>query len=268
MQIPSWRPPAEPSRHWSAHSTGTERGEGTEALHAWVEAATAAEGVYAYPEALAAYENALELWPTIEDAEAVAGLDEVEMLRRAAEAAYRAGPTARALTLAQHALGLVDEQAEPLLAALLAERLGRYSWASGREADALTYYERAVELAPARPPTAERALALAGHAHILMLNWRDTAAAQRAQEAIDAAREVRAPAVEAHALNTLAMAKSWLGERAAALSAMEESARLTERRGDDDNVMRLLVEPGRTPVHRRPRRGGSHPRPPRIRGTP
>ena len=38
-----------------------------------------------YPEALAADENALELWPTVEDAEALAGVDEVELLRRAAE---------------------------------------------------------------------------------------------------------------------------------------------------------------------------------------
>ncbi len=210
--------------------------QGTEALRAWVEAAVAAERMYAYPEALAAYENALELWPTIEGAEALAGVDEVELLRRAAEAAYRAGPIDRALTFAQHALALVDERDATLRAALLAERLGRYSWASGREGDALAYYQQAVELAPERLPSTERARALAGHAHILMLNWRDTAAARRAQEAIDAAREVGAVAVEAHALNTLAEAKEFLGYEAAALSLMEQSARLTERSDDDDNV--------------------------------
>ena len=41
----------------------------------------------AHPEALAAYENALELWPSIDGAETLAGLDEVELLRRATEAA-------------------------------------------------------------------------------------------------------------------------------------------------------------------------------------
>ena len=49
-----------------------------------------------YPEALAAYENALELWPSIDDAETLAGLDEVELLRRAAEAANRAPGSATA----------------------------------------------------------------------------------------------------------------------------------------------------------------------------
>jgi DNA-binding CsgD family transcriptional regulator/tetratricopeptide (TPR) repeat protein len=228
----------ERARHWHRARAGRE------ALPVWVEAATAAEGVYAYPEALAAYENALELWPTIEGAEAVAGLNEVELLHRAAEAAHRAGPLVRALTLGQSALALVDERADPRRASMLSERLGWYSWAAGREADALAYYQRAVELAPQRLPSAERARALAGHAQILMLNWLDTAAARLAQEAIDAARQVCAVAVEAHALNTLAMAKCWMGDEPGALSAMDESARLTERGGDDDNVARLWINRG------------------------
>jgi DNA-binding CsgD family transcriptional regulator/tetratricopeptide (TPR) repeat protein len=218
--------------------------QSSEALPAWVEAATAAERVYAYPEALSAYENALELWPTTEAAETLAGLDEVELLSRAAEAAHRAGPLVRGLTLAQSALALVDDCQDPLRAAMLAERLGRYSWASGREGDALAYYQRAVELTAGRPPSAERARALAGHAQILMLNWRDTAAAVLAQDAIEAARQVGAITVEAHALNTLAMARCWMGDEPGAISAMDESARLTERSGDDDNVTRLWVNRG------------------------
>jgi DNA-binding CsgD family transcriptional regulator/tetratricopeptide (TPR) repeat protein len=225
----------ERAQHWH-HAR-----QGVEALPAWVEAARAAEGVHAHPEALAAYENALELWPTIESAELLGGLDEVDLLRLAAEAAYCAGALERALTLARNGLALVDERNEPLRAAVLAERLGRYSWASGREADALSYYQRAVELAPARPPSAERARAIAGQARILMLNWRATAADRSAQEAIVAARQVGAVAVEAHAWNTLALAKCWMSDEPAALSAMEESARLTERSGDDDDVGSLWV---------------------------
>ena len=74
-----------------------------------------------------------------------------------------------------------------------------------------------------------------------MLNWLDAPAARFAQEALDAARQVGAVVVEAHALNTLAMAKCWMGDEPGALSAMDESARLTERSGDDDNVARLWV---------------------------
>jgi DNA-binding CsgD family transcriptional regulator len=225
----------ERAQHWHrARNT-------TEALPAWVEAATAAETVHAYPEALAAYENALELWPLIEDAGALSGLDEVDLMRRAADAAYRTGLLALALTLAQNALAVVNERDEPLRAAVLIERFGLYSWASGREADALAYFQRAVELAPEHPVSAERARVLAGHAQILMLNWLDSAAARVAQEAIDTARHVGAVSVEAHALNTLAMARCWLGDEPGALSAMDESARLTERSADADNVARLWV---------------------------
>jgi DNA-binding CsgD family transcriptional regulator/tetratricopeptide (TPR) repeat protein len=223
----------ERARHWQRAR------HDIEALPAWVQAASAAESVYAHPEALAAYENVLELWPTIEGAEALAGMDEVELLRRAAEAAHRAGALTRALALAQHALVLLDESEAPLRAAVLAERLGGYSWAAGRESDARSYYQRAVELAPERPPTAERARALAGQARILMCNWLHTPAARFAQEAIETAHQVGAVAVEAHALNTLALALSWMDDEPGALSAMEESARLTEQGDDDENVARL-----------------------------
>jgi DNA-binding CsgD family transcriptional regulator len=228
----------ERAKHWHRAR------QGSEALPAWVDAAMAAERVHAHPEALAAYENALELWPTIEGAEALSGVDEVELMRRAAEAAYRTGRLVEALTLAQSALALVDARDEPLRAAVGAERLGLYSWASGREADALAYYQRAVELAPEHPVSAERARVLAGHAQILMLNWLDVPAARFAQEAIDAARQVGAVAVEAHALNTLALAKCWMGDEPGALWAMDESARLTERSGDADNVARLWINRG------------------------
>jgi DNA-binding CsgD family transcriptional regulator len=225
----------ERARHWHRAR------EGAEALPAWLEAATAAERVHAYPEAFAAYENALELWPTTEDADALTGVDEVELMRRAAEAAARAGQLDRAWTLAQTALALVDELSEPRRAARLVERLGFYSWVLGREADALTYYGRAVELVPEHPVSSERAQVLGGYARILMLNWLDALAARFAQEAIDAARQVGAVAVEADALNTQAMARCWMGDATGALSAMDESARLTERSGDDDVIARLWI---------------------------
>jgi DNA-binding CsgD family transcriptional regulator/tetratricopeptide (TPR) repeat protein len=223
------------ARHWHRAR------HGTEALPAWMDAATAAERVHAHPEALAAYQHALELWPTIEGAENLAGLDEVELLRRAAEAANRAGLSDRATTLAQSAMALVDERTEPLLAAALNERLGRYAWLSGHEGDAPSYYQRALELSDGLPPSAERARALAGHAQILALNWLDAAAGKRAQEAIDEARRVGAVTVEAHAMITMAVVRSSQGDEAAALAAIEESARLTERSGDDESLLRLWL---------------------------
>ena len=211
-----------------------------EALPAWIEAAAAAELVHAHPEALGAYESALQLWPSVEGASDLAGMDEVELLWRTAETANWAGAPTRALALGQQALSLVDERADVLRAAVLLERLGRYAYLSGREADALTYYERGVALAPEHPPTPERARVLAGHATILNV-LRLPGAAERAREAIDVARQVGAITVEANALTTLADAEASLGDEAAALTAFGDAARLTEVEGDVENTSRLWV---------------------------
>ncbi len=211
-----------------------------EALPAWIEAAAAAELVHAHPEALGAYESALQLWPSVEGASDLAGMDEVELLWRTAETANWAGAPTRALALGQQALSLVDERADVLRAAVLLERLGRYAYLSGREADALTYYERGVALAPEHPPTPERARVLAGHATILNV-LRLPGAAERAREAIDVARQVGAITVEANTLTTLADAEASLGDEAAALTAFGDAARLTEVEGDVENTSRLWV---------------------------
>jgi DNA-binding CsgD family transcriptional regulator/tetratricopeptide (TPR) repeat protein len=224
----------ERARHWH-HARNI-----VEALPAWIEAAAAAERVHAQPEALGAYESALQLWPSVEGANDLAGMDEVELLRRAAQAANLAGAPPRALVLSQHALSLVDERADVLRAAVLLERLGRYAYLSGREAEALTYYERGVALAPEQPPTPERARVLAGQATILNV-LRLPGAAERAREAIDVARQVGATAVEADALTTLADAEASLGYEAAALTGFEDAARLTEVEGDIENTSRLWV---------------------------
>ncbi len=225
----------EQARHWHRARNSVEE------LPAWVEAAIAAERVHAFPEALVAYEHALELWPAVTNAETLVGLDEVELLRRAAETANWAANSARALTLAEHALALVDPRAEPRRAAVLVERLGRYSWLLGREVDALTYAERAVALAPEQPGTPERARALAGHALVECLMWLDDRASARAREAIAVARDVGAVAVQAHALTTLAVAEGHRGDEREALAALDEAARLTRGTADDENIWRLWV---------------------------
>ena len=224
----------ERARHWHRARNAVE------ALPAWIEAAAAAERMHAHPEALGAYESALQLWPSVETASELTGIDEVELLRRSAEAANWAVAPARALALGEQALGLVDQQAEPLRAAVLLERLGRYAYLSGREADALTYYERGVALAPEHPPTPERARVLAGHANIQAV-LRLPGAAERAREAIDMARRVGATTVEANALATLGAAEADRGDEAAALAAFEDAARLPEVEGDTEATSRLWV---------------------------
>ena len=72
---------AELAAHWDA------AGEPTRALPARVQAGLAAERAHAFPEAQRHYERALELWEQVTDPDRAAGLDRVELLTRAADAA-------------------------------------------------------------------------------------------------------------------------------------------------------------------------------------
>ena len=70
-----------------------------EALAASVRAADAAERVHAHGEAGALLERALDLWPRVPDAEAQAGCDRDELLRRAGRALINDGSYSRAEAL-------------------------------------------------------------------------------------------------------------------------------------------------------------------------
>ena len=139
--------PAELAPHWAA------AGRGAEALAASVEAARQAEAVFGLAEALAHLERALALWHAVPDAAELVRLDLAELCSWAAELASQTGAAPRAVELAQRAIELVGD-GDPLRAALLHERLGRYLHESGSGDAALAAFERAVELVPAQPPSA------------------------------------------------------------------------------------------------------------------
>ena len=186
---------AELAHHWyAAH-------ELREALPASIRAGIEAEASRALAEAIVHYDRALDIWDA-------AGVDELpltraQVLQRAGEAEHLAGDPARAASLAEKAIALIDERTDPVTAALAHERLGRYIWVAGRDQEALSMYRRAVELMPALPPSEERAFVLAAEGQVLMLCAHSAEAETRCEEAIAIAAEVGAPAVEAHALNTM-----------------------------------------------------------------
>ncbi len=89
-----------------------------EALSTAVAAGEAAERVFAFAEAGGHQEHALEIWDEVPDAEERAGVSRATLLGRAAENANLADNSGRALALAREAVALVDEEAEPVRAAL------------------------------------------------------------------------------------------------------------------------------------------------------
>jgi tetratricopeptide (TPR) repeat protein len=95
---------------------------------------------------------------------------------------------------------------------VLRARLGDYHRVAGNETGALAAYQEAERLLAGKPPSAERARVLAGHARTLDLTWRTQEAVRYCEEAIGVARAVGARAEEAHALSTLGICLDYLGE--------------------------------------------------------
>jgi predicted ATPase len=170
------------AHHWAA------AGDRKRALASAIRAAGAAERVHANGEAAAMLERALELWSAVDEPEALAGSDHVDLLRRAAEAHLGAGDHQRMRTLLRQALHEIDRDAEPHRAAVLLERLGKANWDLGRSEEALASYEEALAILPPGDMSAERAMALASQSGGLMLAARYDEAVERSRLAIEVAR--------------------------------------------------------------------------------
>ncbi|MDX6720078.1 MAG: hypothetical protein QOJ63_2332, partial [Solirubrobacteraceae bacterium] len=224
--------PAEIAHHWYAAR------EFDEALPAAVKAGLQAESVHALAEALTHYDRALEMW---DRAPAAERLDLLDVIRRAAEAENLCGNPERSVALANRALDLIDERVDPVAAARLHERLGRYLWGSFREADALPEYRRAVELVPADPPSEALAVVLAAEAQALMLAGRHAESLDRCNEAVAIARQVGAAAAEANALNSICPNLTAAGEYDRAVEATAQARAIARRLPDVDEIARSYV---------------------------
>ena len=190
---------AELAHHWAA-ARDDER-----AFAASLAAAEAAEEAFAFETAHAQYERALDLWPDVADPVAVSGCDRAELIARTATAAYLAGLVHRDVALQQEVVAEIDAAADPVRAAVMRERLGRYLWFAANSAGALTELEAAIAILPADRPSAERARVLSGYGQLLMLLDRFDESRELCEQAIDIAMRVGARQAEGHARNTLGL---------------------------------------------------------------
>lgn len=192
--------------HWSAAH------DNRRALPAALEAARAAERMYAYPEALAHAERALALWEQVADAEAIAGMRHVDVVRFAASQAELGGFEDRALHFIRAAADEVDPIEDPVTAGLVHERWGRYLWMLSAPTDeVLAHCEEAVRLVPPDAGT-PRARVLATHGQQLMLARRDSVAIEVCREAIALAQQLGDRVIEGHARNSLGSSLADQGE--------------------------------------------------------
>jgi len=238
---------AQAAHHWAA------AGDQSRALAAATRAALAAERVNAFGEAQALFERALALWERVDHPEQLAGLEEVELLRRAASAADQAGDPSRQEALLRRALSLVDAEADPGRAALLHERLSQSLWSQHEQDASIEAMTHGLALFPEGAQSPERAKLLSQLAKRRMLQGRLAEAEECAREAIAVARAVGHREAEAIALNALGTAMGERGEIDAGVEHLRESLALAreedlpmEQGGAWINIADVLNLAGRT----------------------
>jgi DNA-binding CsgD family transcriptional regulator/tetratricopeptide (TPR) repeat protein len=225
-------PAAELAHHWQA------AGDGRQALAATLPAAEEAERMHANDEALGHVDRALALWDRVEAPEDAAGTDRVDLLLRGSALAEFAGDAGRALAFAEQARATIDECAEPLRAAAAEARIGSAMHYAGRGVDAIAHLAEARRLVPRDPPSIAYAEALAAEGRVLMLVGRMAESRDRLEEAIPIADLLGARAVQASALNSLAIIYADAGERDRSIAAGREGLRIAKEIESAGEMMR------------------------------
>jgi len=215
-------------------------GHAGNALAAAVRAGDLARAASAPAEALAQYTLAITGWQDVADPVAVAGVDEITLLERAAEAASAAGDNTRAQELARRVIGATDQAADPVGTALRLERLGRFSWLAGDLPASRQAYADALQIIPDQP-SAARARVLAAAAQSLMLQAQYLSSRGYAEQAVAVAQAVGARAEEAHARNTLGTGLAFIGCHDAGVEMIRAGLRITRQVGDGSEMARCHV---------------------------
>ena len=219
------------AHHWYA------AGRFREALVASIAACRASSAVYAHVDALRQAERAVELWDRVPDAADATGLQRIDVLRLAAEAANNAGVGGRAVELWRLALAEVDESADPVTAALLHSKLAYNLWTAGESQASLVEHRRAVALVPADPPSVERARVIGGLASALMPAGHYRESRELCEEAIATLRAAGSHDGEARLLNVLGVDLVGLGDVDAGLDHLRVAVRLARETGAVDSQL-------------------------------
>jgi DNA-binding CsgD family transcriptional regulator/tetratricopeptide (TPR) repeat protein len=213
-------------------------GNQPEALAAAVRAATAAERAYAYGEAAALLERALELWDRVPDPEARTGVDRVTLLARAADAAAALGDPGRQLALLEAAFAGLGPQPDPRRAAPILESTARAQRHLNRAKASIATLERGLELVErsgdADPAGRATLLAALARAHMLVAHFEHAVGVAR--QALEVAVAANLPMFEGHARNTLGFSLAMTGEVDAGVAELREAIRIAR---EHDNLYDL-----------------------------
>ncbi len=216
---------AELAYHWS------EAGDTARALPALIEAGRRAQAANAWSEASEAFERAADLAAT--GAGSLAPIDQAELRMRSAWLAGFAGDLRRGSALAQVAVE-TDDRSDQLRSGVLLTWLATLASDGGDFLLAESASERAVELIPARPPSTQRADAVAHLAGRRMIANRCREAIELADEAIAISRVVGTRARLGSTLGCRAISAASIGRIDDARTALDEAVQIYASLGDDD----------------------------------
>jgi DNA-binding CsgD family transcriptional regulator len=207
-------------------------GDQPAALRAFVRAALAARCVLAYGEAADLAERALELWPRVDGADALVGLDRADLLSIAAEAHANGGDHARTEVLLESALRELDPNRDPHRYPELLGRLARTQWQLNRGQEGIRTAERALAMLPEDESSHERVSLLAWLARTRALRGRYRDAVSDGRHALEAAVAGGYRHAESELLNTVGMASIALGHVDEGESCLRRAIEIA--REDDD----------------------------------
>jgi DNA-binding CsgD family transcriptional regulator len=209
------------------------------ALSASLRAAAEAGRRSAPAEALAHYEQALQLWSAVEPQRRPDGRDQVEIAIAAADAAGDAGLHERAVSLAQAAVEEALHEGDRLVTARARAALSLHTYASGRMDVAREQARQVMVDLDGAPANAARVLARSIEARVDLSVNEAEAALEVLPAALAEAKQLGLLSLEAELQTSLATASGMVGLPGAEgrLAAAREAA---ERAGDRAALIRVL----------------------------
>jgi DNA-binding CsgD family transcriptional regulator/tetratricopeptide (TPR) repeat protein len=171
-----------------------------------VRAGTEAERIGAPAEAHQHYDQALELWERVDEAEKLAGMTRGKLGLKSALAAAASGDVPRAVHLMRRIRAILPAASDQELRTRVGERLAYYLLQGEDKewyAEALRVARQAVRETPDGPPTWYHARAMATYAIALMAEGGYGVALEWAQRAREVARKAGSASVEADTLVTI-----------------------------------------------------------------
>ena len=211
------------------------------ALPSVIDAASCAMASYAPAEALGHLERAQRIWPRVADAHQRTGLDEAEVSRLAAEAAYQCGALDRSKSLLASALAALPASFDPARRALLLERYAVTQRDAGWPAGAVATLREAQALLPEGQASRAHAVVLATLASALTRSSELEESVLVARRAVAVADAAGAADVEADATITLGVAISYLGPAEAGIGPLHSGVALALELGIPATAVRGYI---------------------------